>query len=87
MATRRFVPKFARVARPLIAILKNDYDVNWEAPLKRKLEAFNEIKKHTANPLIMGLTKRGGSYMGDTNARQYALGAKILQEQEVDGVN
>lgn len=44
------------------------------------MKDFRELKKSLANLPILGLPKRGGSYMGDKDARKYDLGVELLQK-------
>lgn len=47
-------------------------------------EYFEELKKNLADPPIFNLPKLGAPYLADTVARQYALGAVLLQEQKLE---
>lgn len=62
-----------------MTIPKKDSDVNFEAPVDVQLEAFEEMKNNLANPPMLGLLKRVGSYMVDTDEIKYAPGAVLLQ--------
>lgn len=81
----RFVPGFAAVGQSLNAMFNKDGEIDWGAPTKHQLEAFQELKKNLVNPLILSLPKRGAPYMVDTDARQYALESVLFQEQKVQG--
>lgn len=55
------------------------------SPTKKHLQFLDEINKNLAHPSTLRLPERGGSYMVDTGAFRYAIGAVLLQEQVVDG--
>ena len=74
---RRFVPNFARIAKPLHELTKLDVDFHWEADQQA---AFNELKERLCSPPILVHYDPEASLELRTDACDYAIGGLLLQK-------
>lgn len=63
-------------------MFKKDGEIDCSKPTAEQLESFSELKRRLANPLVLGLPKRGCPDMVDTDASKFSLGAVLLQQKD-----
>ena len=83
---RRFVPNFAKIARPLTEMTKKDAPNRVAQPTKEQNEAFETLKNALSNPPILALPRLGCALMLDTDASAYQLGVALMQQAKPDDV-
>ena len=78
---RRFVPKFAKIAAPLHALLKKENVFEWTTECTT---AFNLLKDALTSSLILVYPKFGpdSEFILETDASYVGLGAVLSQQQE-----
>ena len=84
---RRFVEKYSDIARPLKSMLRKDAEPDWDNPTDAQMEAFEGLKERLISPPIFALLKAGRTYMIDTDASAYQLGATLLHQQHKEKPN
>ena len=57
---------------------KKDAKPNWHEPTHEARAAFEFLKEQLVAPPVLALPKRGCTYMIDTDASAYQLGATLL---------
>lgn len=82
---RTSVPKLSGIALTLNGMLRKYVEVGWDNPTVEKIEAFEMLKTHSPNAPILRLSKKRYFYTVEPDASQCALGAVLLQEQDVKG--
>ena len=75
---RQFVPNFAAIARPLYALIRKGKKFEWTNEAN---EAFVALKRMLTSPPILGMPRPIGTFILDTDASQYAMGAQLNQLQ------
>jgi transposase InsO family protein len=75
---RRFVPEFAKVARPLHGLTRKGVKFKWSEECSA---AFEELKKRLTEAPILSLPNDTDTYILDTDASQFAIGAVLSQLQ------
>ena len=80
---RRFVPKFAKIAAPLHALLKKNHTFEWSSEC---LNAFNQLKEVLTSSPVLVFPKFGPGceFVLETDASYVGLGA-VLSQQQDDG--
>ena len=78
---RRFVPDFAKKARPLTLLLKKDGPELFELD-EEQTNAFCVLKDLLCTAPVLALPKKGGRYVLDTDASGGQVGCVLQQEQE-----
>ncbi len=78
---RRFVPRFARTAAPLTAMLQKGQPATTETVTTAHADAFDELRRALLNPPILVLPRGDGVFILDTDASDAQLGCCLLQEQ------
>ena len=78
---RRFVTGYSGIARPLNAMLRKDAETDWDSPTNDEIEVFEAIKRKLVTPPILGLPKANGTYIIDTDASAYQLGATFYSNK------
>lgn len=74
---RRFVDNFAKIAKPLTALLKKNVNFKWN---DRCEDAFDKLKQVLINPpLLVYPDWEKGNFNLTTDASQYAIGAVLSQ--------
>ena len=58
-------------------MLRKDAEPDWDSPTNDELEAFETLIRKLVTPPILGLPKANRSYMIDTDASAYQLGATL----------
>ena len=78
---RRFVPKFAKIAAPLHALLKKENTFEWTSECT---VAFNLLKDALTSPPVLVYPKFGpdSEFILETDASYVGLGAVLSQRQE-----
>ena len=79
---RRFVPGMAKLAKPLNDMLKKGAEPDFSEPTVVQSEAFESLKAALVSPPVLALPRAGCSYIIDTDASLYQLGAVLLQVQD-----
>ena len=77
---RRFVKRFAEIARPLHKICEKNAKFLWTSECK---DAFDELKEALTTSPVLAYPKPDLPFVLDTDASNYALGAVL--SQQVDG--
>ena len=75
---RRFVPGFAKVARPLYALLKKDVSFVWSSECQ---EAFDHLKQLLISSPVLRFPGFQRPFALETDASGVGLGAVLAQEQ------
>lgn len=78
---RRFINKYAEIARPLTNLTKKTAIWKWE---KDEQEAFNILKHALSSPPVLKQAVDGMPFAIQTDASAYALGAVLLQGEGKD---
>ena len=81
---RRFVPNFAKVARPLTDMTKKDAPNRVEKPTPEQLKAFETLRDALSNPPVLALPRLGCALMLDTDASGYQLGVALMQQARAE---
>jgi hypothetical protein len=76
---RRFIADFAKKARPLTALTKQDAKYAWK---DEHQQAFEELRSSMARQPVLKLPDFGKEFVVRTDASDYAVGAVLLQEHE-----
>jgi len=74
----RFVKNFSAIAAPLFGLLKKVVRFNWTAECQ---QAFDTLKLKLMTEPILALPNDAGTYVIDTDASDFGLGAVLSQEQ------
>ena len=75
---RRFIPKFADVATPLVALTEKDVPFVWDASC---LSAFGTLRDALIHVPILAFPTEAGQYILDTDASNFGLGGVLSQIQ------
>jgi len=75
---RRFVKNILTLAAPLLGLMKKGVRFNWTAEC---LQAFDTLKLKLMTEPILALPNDEGTYILDTDASNFGLGAVLSQEQ------
>ena len=78
---RRFIKGFSIIAGPLYTLMGKDAVFQWMPECQ---DAFDELKERLTNEPVLALPEDGGTYILDTDASNYGLGA-VLSQQQADG--
>ena len=78
---RRFIKKFAHLARPLNNLLKKDAIFNWT---KECQDSFNLLKKQFSEEPVLMMPDQTKPFQIETDASKYASGA-ILTQTDMNG--
>lgn len=73
---RRFIPQFAKIAKPLNSLLKKDEIFEWKTPQN---EAFTKIKEIITSEPILQFPDFSKEFILTTDASMIALGAVLSQ--------
>lgn len=76
---RRFVSKFADIARPLHKLCEKNSAFNWNDQCE---DAFVNLKEALISPPILAYPKMDAKFILDTDASDKAVGAVLSQEQD-----
>ena len=76
---RRYIKGFAHTAKPLHALTQKDIIFAWTAECEH---AFEELKTKLMTSPILGYPKIGQTFILDTDASKFGIGAVLSQEQE-----
>jgi len=76
---RRFIKDFSTIAAPLYNVTRKDSEFRWTAECQ---EAFDELKRRLVEEPILALPSDSGTYVLDTDASDYGLGAVLSQQQD-----
>ena len=79
---RRFVPNFARVAKPLNNLLKKGNPSKLQPLNEEEINAFNTLKNALISPPILKLPRKNLPYSLDTDACGYQIGVALMQTYE-----
>ena len=79
---RRFVPKFARTAAPLNALLKKGCARQLPPPSEEQRRAFDLLREALISAPILRLPDPSKPYSVDTDACNYQKGASLFQEDD-----
>ncbi|KAJ3707978.1 hypothetical protein LUZ61_011683 [Rhynchospora tenuis] len=77
---RRFVPDFAKMARPLTKLLQKDVKYEWGEAQER---SFQELKNRLVTAPILAMPVSGHEYTVYTDASQLGLGCVLTQDGHV----
>ena len=75
---RRFVKNFSALAAPLFGLMKKGVRFKWTAECQ---QAFDTLKLRLMTEPILALPNNEGTYILDTDASNFGLGAVLSQEQ------
>ena len=75
---RRFVKNFSAIAAPLFGLMKKGVRFHWTAECQ---QAFDTLKLRLMTEPILALPNDEGTYVVDTDASDFGLGAVLSQEQ------
>lgn len=78
---RRFVPGFAKVARPLTALTSTKLPKELPPPTEETMGAFKSLRDRLLSPPILAIPREGGHYIVDVDASYEQLGCSLLQQQ------
>ena len=81
---RRFVKDYSKIASPLSDMLRKNTCKDWHNPTKEQLRSFEDLKARLTVPPTLALPKANRSYLINTDASAYAIGAVLLQQQDKD---
>jgi len=73
---RRFVKDFSSIAAPLYGLTQKGVEFCWTAECQ---EAFDELKRRLTSEPILALPTDDGTYVLDTDASDFGLGAILSQ--------
>ena len=76
---RRFIPKFADVATPLVALTGKDVPFVWDVNC---LCAFGVLRESLIHAPILAFPTETGQYILDTDASNFGLGGVLSQIQD-----
>jgi hypothetical protein len=80
---RKFVPGFADVAQPLYAAsTAKPNQFKWTSACE---EGFTQLKYLVTHAPVLAIPTQDGEYIVRTDASQNAVGAVLMQKQQVDG--
>lgn len=74
---RRFIPKFASIASPMVALIKKGTTWEWSTACE---EAFNTLKERLTNAPLLRQPDASKDYILATDASDFAVGAVLLQD-------
>ncbi|KAJ3700836.1 hypothetical protein LUZ61_004541 [Rhynchospora tenuis] len=77
---RRFVPNYAKLAKPLTQLLKKDNGFVWEESQER---SFQELKERLVSAPILVMPIMGRDYIVYTDASKLGLGCVLTQDGHV----
>ena len=75
---RRFIPSFADLAEPLVALTSKDVPFIWRSACAK---AFAELRDAMVRAPILAFPTESGDYVLDTNASNFGLGGVLSQIQ------
>ena len=76
---RRFIPKFADVATPLVTLTGKDVPFVWDV---NGLSAFSVLRESHIHAPILAFPTETGQYILDTDASNFGLGGVLSQIQD-----
>jgi len=76
---RRFIKDFSTIAAPLYKLTRKDSKFHWTTECQ---EAFDELKRRLTSEPILALPSDEGTYVLDTDASDFGLGAVLSQRQD-----
>ena len=76
---RRFIPKFADIATPLVALTGKDVPCVWDASCS---SAFSVLRDSLIHAPILAIPTETGQYILDTDASNFGLGGVLSQIQD-----
>ena len=76
---RRFFPRFADVAKPMVDLTRKGRVFKWTADCEM---AFNKLKQGLTNPPVMAHPRSEGTFILDTDASGTAIGSTLSQIQD-----
>ena len=76
---RRFVPHYAKIARPLNQLLKKGQPVQLEGFDEECKKDFHKLKEAILAAPVLALPKKDLPYSVDTDASEYEIGAALFQ--------
>jgi transposase InsO family protein len=76
---RRFIKGFAGIAKPLHKLTEKQSDFLWTAECQT---AFEQLKEHLTTAPILAYPSTTSSFLLDTDASGFGIGAVMSQEQE-----
>ena len=78
---RRFVPNYARVARPLSALTSSKLPKDLLPPNGVETAAFETLRQLLLTTPILAIPRLGGHYIVDVDASYEQLGCSLMQQQ------
>jgi len=81
---RRMLVDFAKIAKPLTALMSTKLPRRLPSPREKKTTAFEELQGRLLAAPILALHRRDGQYIVDVDASYEQLGC-CLQQQQPDG--
>lgn len=76
---RKFIPKFAEIARPLFALLMKEAKWEWTPACQA---AFEQLRDAITNKPVLIIADPNKDYILDTDASGFALGAMLMQNDD-----
>lgn len=76
---RRFIQKFAEVARPLHRLTEKGRTFSWDEPCEK---AFQTLKERLITAPILAYPRPGDPFILDTDASDQAIGSVLSQKQD-----
>ena len=77
---RRFVPGFARIARPLTELTEKETSFQLPDFNEEQLIAFEDLKSRLISTPVLRLPQTGLPFSIDTDASEYQIGCALMQE-------
>ena len=78
---RKFIPKFAEIARPLFELLKKEAKWEWTPACQT---AFETLRDAITSKPVLAIADPNKQYVLETDASDVALGAVLMQKDEED---
>lgn len=76
---RRFISGFSQIVKPMVDLTRKDSKFKWTNECE---QALNNLKKALIGADVMAYPRNKGTYILDTDASDYAIGAVLSQEQD-----
>jgi hypothetical protein len=81
---RRFISRFAEIARPLHELTKKDKIWNWTNECQT---AFETLKEHFSTAPVLTMPDTTKPFILETDASKWAIGATLLQKQDDEQIH
>ena len=79
---RRFIKRFSKMAKPLHDLTTDSTPSVLLTLSEEQVKAFDDLKTTLTNPPTLGLPRKDGNYIVDTDASKYQIGCCLHQKDE-----